>query len=265
MILSNTPIEKYIIDNREIYVKREDKCCPLPSFSKLRGVKAHLNGKVQQTIGVLDTFHSKAGWGTSLICKSLNKKCVVFYPVYKHNPGMRSYQRYAQELGADLIGLDAGRSFILYQYAKKILANKYINSYMMPNALKLKETIQETSREVYNIPGFLFKDTTWVISVSSGTVAAGVIKGVNNAQVNIILHEGYSRSITSLLSYVLSFSDFNRDFITVVDEHYEYKDNVNFPCPFPCNPYYDLKAWKWLVSNLKNIKTKNILFWNIGV
>ena len=34
-------------------------------------------------------------------------------------------------------------------------------------------------------------------------------------------------------------------------------------CPFPCNPYYDLKAWRHLVRNIEKYADP-ILFWNIG-
>jgi hypothetical protein len=33
--------------------------------------------------------------------------------------------------------------------------------------------------------------------------------------------------------------------------------------PFPCNPYYDLKAWEWLMKNKGQLE-EPILFWNIG-
>jgi len=45
-------------------------------------------------------------------------------------------------------------------------------------------------------------------------------------------------------------------------EH-EYPDIENMHCPFPCNPYYDRKAWKWLIENYTDLQ-KPILFWNIG-
>jgi hypothetical protein len=47
----------------------------------------------------------------------------------------------------------------------------------------------------------------------------------------------------------------------VVDEGYAYGDRVDVACPFPCDPYYDLKAWKWLTAREPR---EGILFWNIG-
>jgi len=246
-IVTNTPVESFAIGKRSVYVKREDLCCPAPSFSKLRGVKAHIQCRDETVIGVLDTFHSKAGWGTSLICEGLSKKCIVFYPVYRNNPGMQDFQRKAQNLGADIIGIDAGRSCILYHYARNILSEKYPKSYMMPNALKLN----------------------WIVSVSSGTIAAGVVKGLVEMgacdSVKVVLHQGYSRSKDALLKYVSSYTQSNIDFkIEAIDEGYGYAISVSCPCPFPCNSYYDLKAWNWLRNNIQEISTNRILFWNIG-
>ena len=271
IIVSGTPIEKYKIGKRTVHVKREDKCCPPPSFSKLRGVGAHLKTREELTIGVLDTFHSEAGWGTALLCKAMKRKCVVFYPVYKANPGMRVFQKKAQELGAEIIGIDAGRSCILYHYAKQLLADKYPNSYMLPNALKLSETVEETANEVkLTVPPRLLKDCTWINSASSGTISAGVLKGMIQSGARestiLVVHEGYSRPPEALQSYIFSYIEkapYSLG-LSIIDEGYDYKQSVICQCPFPCNPYYDRKAWNWLVKNINNIQTKNVLFWNVG-
>jgi hypothetical protein len=51
--------------------------------------------------------------------------------------------------------------------------------------------------------------------------------------------------------------------LELVDLGYQYTDAVDFSSPFPCNPYYDKKAWKWTVENCEKL-AKPILFWNIG-
>jgi len=274
-MLKSTPIMTYSIQNRTIYVKREDFCIDGPAFSKMRGVMSHLLNRPEKTIGVLDTYHSKAGWGVSMICKELKKQCIVFYPEYKNDKQLRYNQAMAFGEGAKLIPLQAGRSCILYHQAKKWLQNNCKeNFYMMPNALKLQESIDETAKQVWSIPKEFFSNTTWIISISSGTIAAGVIKGIlqyiSNTnfcnEIPIYLHEGYSRPKNSVLNYIeKSVSLLVRGLnIQIIDEGYQYKDAIKCECPFPCNPYYDKKAWNWLINNLQNIKTKNILFWNIG-
>ncbi len=265
-LIDNTPIERYEIKNKTIFVKREDLCIAEAKFSKLRGVYSHLEKRLEKYIGVLDSYHSKAGWGVSYLCSRLNKQCVVFYPEYKNEPGYRESQKNALRFGAVLEPLLAGRSCILYYRAKKLLKEKYLDSYMIPNALKLQESIDETRKEVGNTPIRFFENFTWIVSISSGTIAIGVIKGLieNKAKVKVILHMGYSRSELAVMKYLSKhIKDIGSLDIKLVDEKYGYKDKVEEICPFPCNKYYDLKAWKWLINN-DELLGKNILFWNIG-
>lgn len=269
MLVQNTPVQLIAVNNRIIHVKREDLCIAGPSFSKLRGVAAHLRARPETTIGVLDTFHSKAGWGVSFLCdpnnpESLKKQVVVYYPVYKEDMIIRGNQLAAKKCGATIVGLTAGRSCILYHRAKKDL-EKYHNSYMLPNALKCPESVNETAAEVLTMDSKYFDSKFhWVVSVSSGTIAAGVLKGLvqRQAKVNLILHCGYSRPEKALLDYVIKMAGgFGKVLLSVVDEGYNYKDGINFHCPFPCNIYYDRKAWRWVTKQPEHI---NFLFWNVG-
>lgn len=266
LVRTGTPLELYSLGGREVWVKREDLCVDEANFSKLRGVYSHLLTRREKWIGVLDSYHSKAGWGCSHIGGAMGKRVVVFYPQYKSELYLREPQMNAKRLGATLKGIPAGRSCILYHTAKKLLAHNFSDSYMMPNALKLVESVDETASEVSSIPDEFMRDTTWVVSVSSGTIGAGVLLGLvrRMAEVNLIIHMGYSRPETAIKKYLLSkVGEFGKIKLTFVDEGYGYKDAVDSPCPFPCNKYYDLKAWKWLGKNAPRIDGK-ILFWNIG-
>ena len=271
-VVDGTPLEPYEVDGRAVWVKREDLSCPEPGpgFSKIRGVEKRLQKRPETTIGTLDTFHSKAGWGVSFLCRELGKRSVVFYPEYKADTGLRHPQRMAVDLGAVLVPLPAGRSAILYHQAKKRLRTEFPDSYMMPNALKLPESVDGTAREVFTVPPEFFEDTTWIVSISSGTIAAGVLKGLiwkGAKRCRVWLHLGYSRSKSQVERYVTESAGgvISRGLeLLYVDEGYAYKDHVRHFCPFPCNPYYDLKAWKWMSENLESFGTERILFWNIG-
>lgn len=278
IVVKNTPVELHYVGKIPVYVKREDLSAPSPGpkFSKIRGVEAHLRKRKEDTIGVLDTYHSKAGWGVSYICQQLNKQAVVFYPHYKGEPELREQQVNAQNMGAKLISLPAGRSSILYHAAKKKLMEIDPSAYMMPNALKLSESINETAVEVKNCPEFLFKNATWVVSVSSGTLAAGVLKGLMHIpqveNLKFIMHMGYSRSQSELFRYVWKMAGVNEPIknieVSYIDEGFDYKDSVLTPEPsFPCNEYYDRKAWRWLHNNAEKLVERSalpIMFWNIG-
>lgn len=283
-IATGTPVLPYPLPSsgRLVRVKREDRCCPYPgpTFSKIRGVYAHIKAQQEaQVIGVLDTYHSKAGWAVAAVCRALGKHCVDYWPLYKADSGkaLRYQQQQALDWGAELRALPAGRSAVLYHAARKATAG-----YMMPNALKLPETIEETAAEVGRtvLP---YAHTAWtlVISVSSGTIMAGVLRGLvdaGNLPSKIIAHQGYSRPVGAFLKYVQTMSGIEPNTwdwdiaprIEVVDESYNYKDPARegADAPFPCNPWYDLKAWRWLdnvaLRDPRRLSPGPILFWNIG-
>lgn len=285
-LVEGTPVEAY---SDGIWVKREDLSCPPPGppFAKTRGVFAHVAKQTAASyIGVLDTAHSQAGHAVAQACRELGKTCLNFYPVFKaelRGPGvdlaspgahdLRPFQQRAKALGAVPIPLAAGRSAILFHEAKKRLA-AFPSSYMMPNALKLPEMVEEVAKEVARTdfpPGLLFDQL--VISVSSGTIAAGVVRGfaeLGYLPGRVYLHLGYSRSAEEVRRYVLRESAlvFDGGALQIVDEGYSYSDRARpGPTPpFPCNPYYDLKAYRWLLANRANgrLFSERVLFWNIG-
>lgn len=280
-VIENTPWEHYTLDDVPIYVKREDLCCPAPgpSFSKIRGVYRHLKAIKQKRgvipIGVMDTVHSKAGWGVAYICQALGLPCYDFFPVLKKEwvrfhleYTIRPNQVMAESLGAYLAATPAGMSAVLYNRAKSEMKNMFgQDCYMMPNALKLEESISETAFELgaYTPDEILHAEGTWLVSVSSGTIAAGVIRGLVKCNVApiVIAHMGYNRDEDRLMEYMLNASGTHYPFLQIVNEGYDYKQAVEAECPFPCNPFYDLKAWKWLMEHYQELQPP-IIFWNIG-
>jgi len=264
-IFHNTPVLKYKIGHKTINVKREDLCCSegSPRFAKIRGLEAYLRKLKERnivTVGVLDSVHSKAGWGTAWLCKQMNMKCILYYPSRKHHPDVMSEsQVQAKGLGATLLPVPAGRQTILWYQVRKLLARDYPNSSMLPNGLTLNECAEATYYECFNTPDKFFGGTV-VISVSTGTIARGVAQYLKqyHPKTKMIIHMGYDRSKKTVEKIV----DYHN--IEIINEGYEYKDRSNVECPFPCNPYYDLKAWEWLLKTDLGCLKSPILFWNIG-
>jgi len=259
MLVYGTPLEDYA-DEYGLFVKREDLSCPPPGppFSKTRGVYARVASRPEESIGVLDTFHSQAGHAVARACQVLGKRCINFYPLYKTDDPKRPRdpQKRSRALGAELRPLPAGRSCILYHAARK--ATEAEGGYMMPNALKLTESVVETAREVP--PG------DWdrvIIPASSGTIAAGVIRGMSGRVGTFVIHLGYSRSLDEVRRYLRDASGVPDATVEVIDEGYAYKDvaRPGDTPPWPCNAHYDLKAFRWWLGNRAAGKT---LFWNVG-
>lgn len=272
MLREGTPVDDYRTEYG-LWVKREDLACPPPGppFSKTRGVYAHLKSRPERIIGVLDTFHSQAGHAVARACQILNKHCVNFYPVYKrelddNDPPqheLRKPQLSSQSLGAELVGLPAGRSCILFHQARKQTEQR--GGYMMPNALKLNESVTETAKEV---PAGGWYDQV-ILPSSSATIAAGVIRGFaergQHRETTFIVHLGYSRSHDEVRRYVAEKSGWAEPRLEIVDEGYAYKDKARpgETPPWPCNEYYDLKAFRWWLEN-RSRYAGDTLFWNVG-
>ena len=283
MLVHDTPIEDYL-DEYSLLVKREDLSCPPPGppFSKTRGVYARVKSRPEKVIGVLDTRHSQAGWAVARACQLLGKTCINYYPVYKadgepergkHN--LREPQARALRLGAKLVPLKAGRSCILFHAARKLTEAK--GGYIMPNALKLEESAMETAKEVPTKGSpihELMKENdvhTVLIPISSGTIAAGVIRGFCdnfNIPPTFIIHLGYSRSHDEVLRYLAAQSGYNiaEHSIELIDENFSYKDEARpgETPPWPCNPWYDLKAFRWWLASRHKLEGARALLWNIG-
>jgi 1-aminocyclopropane-1-carboxylate deaminase/D-cysteine desulfhydrase-like pyridoxal-dependent ACC family enzyme len=271
MLRANTPVEWHA--DLGLWVKREDQACkkPGPQFSKTRGVFAHVAKKVKEGVtlfGALDTYHSQAGHAVARACNLLGARCLVFYPEYKREPGPRAPQRRAVEQGAALFPLKAGRSAILFHQARRETEAK--GGYMMPNALKLDESVEETAKEVR---GEALSADVVLIPASSATIAAGVISGFEKAgrlgDIEVVVHLGYTRSLDAVRGYLLTKTgvkpeDYN---LRIVNEGFAYKDKARIihDLPFPCNHYYDMKTMDWWLGMARQqYPNKRVLFWNVG-
>ena len=269
MIRMNTRVQDYQ-DDYGILVKREDRSCkpPGPPFSKARGVYERVKSRPEKIIGVLDTFHSQAGHAVAMACNILGKDCLNFYPKYKADEGqpLREPQIASKSLGARLKPLPAGRSCILFHAARKETERR--GGYMMPNALKLEESVTETAKEAAR---GLEHVGRVIIPASSGTIAAGVIKGFCDNYDHVpefIVHLGYSRSHDAVLRYLEEKSGHDVP-VEIIDEGFNYKDKAKpgETPPWPCNAYYDLKAFRWWLANRSDYEEEGegaTLFWNIG-
>lgn len=297
-----TPLEDHL-DRFGLLVKREDLSCPPPGppFSKMRGVIAHMQARYNEGVrlfGVLDTSHSQAGNAVALGARELGVPCINFFPVYKRDirtdkvpnevpvgsiqildngvwTQLRDPQLRALALGAQMAPLPAGRSAILYHQAKRLTQAQ--GGYIMPNALKLPEMVQETADEVVRTFEHASREQykklrslPWIIAISSGTIAAGVIRGMSQmlesgARPPVICHMGYTRSRDAVRKYIFEKAGVKGDLdLKLIDEQYSYADKAKAgeTPSWPCNPYYDLKAFRWWLANRR--EGEQAVLWNIG-
>ncbi len=266
-VLSGTRFEEMTMHGRPLFIKHEEECAPIgaPPFSKLRGVYEHIQQRPEALIGVLDTGHSKAGWAVAWSASQLHKRVINYYPKSKSDKELPFQQSQSALYGAVMVPLPPGRSSVLYHAAKSHLF-KHASAYMMPNALKLKETVEQTANEViqFTPDSLLTKECTWVISISSGTIAAGVLRGLytKEAQCAVVLHMGYSRPHRAVMAYLSKMAGPIIPRISLVDEGWGYSERSEAIAPFPCNAFYDAKAWQWMHQQFD--WPGPVIFWNIG-
>lgn len=276
LVLRGTPWEPHRTPGgAEVWVKREDLCARVgPPFSKMRGLVEFVRARPEAVFGALDSYHSQAGWAVACACRALGRRAVVFYPEVKGEPGPRKSQQEALAAGAEVIALPAGRSAILWYRARRRLALLYPDALLLPNGLVLAESVAATAREVveHTAPHLVAPGVVWVVSVSSGTIAAGVARGLVRAgfRGRLVLHLGYSRDEARLRRDLglRAFGDAAFAFpfgVEVVDEGYAYRDRVAEVAPFPSNEYYDRKAWRWIAGAPAQLSgAARVAFWNIG-
>ena len=273
MLNIKTPIEEYEINNIPVFVKREDLCSPFPgpNNAKIRGIYPFLLRLKEQgikNVGILDTKISRAGWIVAYCCSKLGLKCYDFFPMYKNDSKLKFQQLMVKAFKGILIPQKAGRESIRYARAKKFM-KKIPNSFMLPDMLKLTETVNEVSKIVLSIDKSLLSGSI-IVSVGSGTIFTGILKGLIEQKLadsslfgilcaNVSTESRY-RNINKLLGY---YNFFKKPKVKLINYNYEYLKPEFYDSPFPCDIYYDRKAWRWLCLNVNKLK-QPILFWNIG-
>ena len=278
-MLYKTEIEEHKIDTFSVLVKREDKCCPPPGppFSKVRGIMKHfekLKDKGVEVVGYTETSISMAGWGVAWAAYQFGMLAVIFDPQYKDTPTLLEYHRRQwDQFDPVIIPIPAGRAKVNWYRSRKILTDKYgPDAVLLPLGLPFPETIEETAREAEEVLK-AFPVENLVINVGSGTIAAGVWKGAEAVKVPVCIQGimGRTGSVELKMKQIREKSGVPSDGLlgssassfVLIDPGWQYTEKSLQPCPFPCHPYYDRKAWQWLVENVEEIPPP-VLFWNIG-
>jgi threonine dehydratase len=274
-LLENTPIEKYTICNKIVFVKREDMFGqpPAPPLAKLRGASIYLKKLIHENpdkpIGVYDTTISKAGQGIAYLCKEYGAKCWLGFPLLKGTQPAES-KLTAEKLGAELYPMKAGRTQVTYYQFRNIV--KENGGIMLPLGLTCKETVTETIRQVQialaNIEFSNKKRIKNIVLVTgTGTIATGISLGsyefdkylqVYGISCGMSIDEQWKRIRQ------MAYPEVIRNLILVEPEYGYYDKLDTSSCPFPTSPYYDMKAYSWLTKNIEHLD-EPILFWNIGV
>jgi len=270
----HTPIETYELKGIEVDVKREDLYCRdiIAPLAKMRGVNVvmeRLKQEGKHIVGVFDFKVSRAGVGIAAMAHLLGMRCIECYQHYKayNSDGLPWQQTQCQKWGAELYSIPASRININYAIGKRYVERQ--GGYMFPKGIILEETIDSVASEVDYDADRLSKYENIVISVGSGTITTGLIKGLIR---NGLLPNIYAIACTDSVIHCKRLYRYMEELpepttqrikLKVYPAKLEYYQACQTDCPFPSHPNYDRKAWAWLLENILIIKGRT-LFWNIG-
>lgn len=264
-VKSCTPLE--IVDG--LWVKRDDQCCDDPPLAKIRGLFKFVERRPSfKAFGILDGRHSRNGWALARVCKHFGKQAVVYWPkrINETDEAQGETRDKAAKLGATCVGIQAGRSAVVFAAARSDLAQRERNSLIIPNAVKIEESVDAHIEEIAAQQSELKElgPASLVMSCGSGTMSAGILSGLFRIGLmpEVYLVTGYEQDENRLRRYLGQFSNFPQEKITILDQGLKYGSAENDVTGFCC-PYYEAKAWNWMQFNRRKL-AEPILFWNSG-
>jgi 1-aminocyclopropane-1-carboxylate deaminase/D-cysteine desulfhydrase-like pyridoxal-dependent ACC family enzyme len=260
-----TPIEQYRVLGRQVFVKRDDLfgVYPAPPLGKLRGLETLLKSYHQEgirAVGCWDTRVSKLGQGLAVLVENFpGMHAIISYPARKGHPIPRAIQ-IAQALGAEVIPIRGNHVSICYSQATKLV--RKLHGRMLPFGLDCPEAVLAIAEEATTVPADLVRDGTVIICSGSGVTLAGLLTGLPvPPQRFIAISSG--RSVAKILACVSRYVSKIPNTLDLRPATFPYDHALEFPCPFPSHPHYDLKAWKYLVDHIRLLPDP-IFFWNVG-
>lgn len=269
-VVVSTPIEQH----DGVFVKRDDLCCDSPQLAKMRGIWKYVSSRLSfDGFGILDGAHSRNGWALARVCRELGKSAVTYWPIKKHQRSLPIYEAQgysrcrAEALGAIVVPIQAGRSAVVYSQARQDLARRIPNSIMLPNAVKIPETVESHAEEVrgQRDEWEAIAPDSLVIGCGTGTILSGVLEGFWSIDIKpktyVVL--GYSVNQDRLRKYIASHTSFPQSHIKIIDRGYSYGSQCNRPVPFGSCKHYEAKAWSWLQQNRDGLEG-TLAFWNSG-
>ena len=165
-----------------------------------------------------------------------------------------------EEYGAEVVPMKPNMMKVLYNRMKTLAKEKdwQVSPYALdhPDYLKYWEE---------KLTGYDFDNL--VVSAGSGVTSVGMIRGFLDLETYFMKRKVYAITTSRIATVIRKFHRHAVYFptnIIVEDTPYEFYDEMpQFETPFPCNSFWDKKAWWWLEQNIERIEG-SILFWNIG-
>jgi 1-aminocyclopropane-1-carboxylate deaminase/D-cysteine desulfhydrase-like pyridoxal-dependent ACC family enzyme len=263
--LEHTPVETWQVAGQPVFVKREDLFAgpPAPPLGKLRGVQAILS-KIRRDgktiVGCFQATRSRIGHALAAACANMGGfECIVAYGAFPNIPPPPSALE-AERLGARLLPIRNNFLTICHRQAQKHVEAE--GGWMFPFGGELDEGIRAVASEAASLPPSMVERGTIVVPCGSGVTLAGVVRGLRGNPARII---GVSsgRGPESIRRCLIRNNVRSLAEVEIRSPNRIYREPENIAAPFPCDAYYDLKAWQVLTAEIDSY-TLPILFWNVA-
>ena len=265
MINLDTPIEQYTLGNKSVYVKRDDLMgdgINLPPWGKLVALREVLKSvKPTKPLIHLSVFGSWSGWALSELSKELGYEFIMAYPKSK------KYPEYMIEKVDQSLPLKPNMMSILYNKVGKIAReNDYIR---LPYAFDHDVYIATQRQRLREVKKELDFDHL-VVSSGSGVTCVGMVQehepwpSLFEPSHNRTFHTVCVSNVDTIKKKFSSHQIHSSNQIEIVKSEFGFDDMMEwYETPFPCNEFWDKKAWYWLENNISKFDGK-VLFWNLG-
>ena len=257
---SDTPLEKYTIKGRDVFVKREDLQGDgeyLPNWGKIYGIRKYIENNVDRTkpLTSLSVNGSWSGWLVSAICDELGIEYYYSFPNSKNFNREILTDVQSKYPNTKLNPIKPNMVSIMFNVLKKQSIER--GWQIIPYGFNHHDFVESFKDRIqpYNNYNNLFVGSGSGLSVCG--LSKGFLKGNNHIYTSVV-------STLSTLNRRLKEYDVDTDKITSIKSDYDFYDEMKeFDTPFPCNQFWDKKAWKYLSEIIDDVKG-SILFWNLG-
>lgn len=236
-----TPIENI----NGIYIKRED----LFEVAGVKGGKARTCWFLSQNAKGLVTAGSRKSPQIKIVAYIAN---YLKIPCYAHSPSgeLGNELLAAKEKGANIVQHKAGYNSVIIKRAKE--QSKELNLTYIPFGMECQEAVEQTSKQVLNIPKEVKRI---VISVGSGMSLCGILKGLadNKLDVPVLGVVVGANPIKRLNTFFPSWKYMVKLEYIEIDYHKEVNAKIG---DLELDPIYEAKCLPFL--------EQNDLFWIIG-
>jgi len=255
--------ESYKVTNqlisRYVVVRREDKRYeyPLPHHLKMGALEAIvIRAKLlkYKLIGAFCTTHGIWPFGLPHLAAKHGLKSIVVYPSMNED-------KIPDELkvnidGYELHTIKPNMVTINGAQAKKYIEDQY--GYYIPFGVDEPLAVKQIADQLH-LDGI----GTLIVPCGSGVTLAGALMSIeqNKSHVENIAAVSAGRAAKSIIKTVSKYVQIPSNVRWVT--RYEYNDIPKIECPWPAHPYYELKAYDWMIDNLFSLY-EPIHFMNIG-